>query len=946
MDHPQPGFIGRANQIQIFEDLLLYEGDKRWILNVYGSGGMGKTALLRYYQILCDQHGTPHGPLIDFYELAYHSPRRMLQDIARALSAHHPEYFASFFDAITRTPATPSVDVAEKYLTEIVQLFKNGLIRSAQATMAAQKLKTVLFFDTYEQVPRSLRTWLTEELLRDLPGVVVVIAGRDRLGMRPEREDEFHRCLLDTFTLDEAKDFFAASQLPMAINEHQVADLWSLANGTPILLALSADWLQHDVSPEELSRISRDQFARSLVQRFADLGELANAAILYMAHLYHRFNEEIFCKVHQGDALNVPTAHKILEQLRSFQFIKYRPSGNYQLHDHARRLVCDYLLSDEAGLTLRLQLSRNVLAHYYQSQIPMDPMVQAEQLYHELFIDSHYQQYCDLFPADSRSAQRGYRLFEEAFDAAINRNDKIEICDLLLSIVEHDDFEGKFADQAGTVIKRARLWLRDPARREEACKLLASILDVPDASSIQRVEALLSLGRYAVPESARMYQAQARQEIQQLIDAQPVQRARPQVPAREAKPKETPVMQRAHAWQLVAYLETNLGLTCRRQGHWDEAVEHYHRALDALYGLPNNLPKRRQMAAVHNNLAFVYRQRGDLYKAEIFCRLSLAARQEMQETGQIAYSYHTLGEIYLDMRRYADAKSCLLKSLAAFRQVGDMRNAGMVFVDLATLARWRGASDLTDYYYGQATSLFKTWEVPEGMIDILNERACELHRRGVEQAEVSDFESAREYYQQAENLLRESLKRLSGSDRHYRQAYAQSKLCMVLQSRSRLVSDASERERCQTEILSLADQVENYADTHHYTLFTGEAEIIRGQVAFEQAGELRPRATASEVELEQSTRKLEMAFIHFARACAILAEFYQSPSEKFRRGFDQVIDCLLHPDLSPSEVDMACSIILHYFERESRDQAAAVFLENCRRIRQARGTGSERDGIS
>ncbi|MBN1886361.1 MAG: tetratricopeptide repeat protein [Thermoflexales bacterium] len=918
-----PGeFIGRLSQIQAFEDLLLYEGDRHWILNVYGGGGMGKTALLRYYQSLCDQHGAAYSPLIDFYELAYHSPRRVMRDIARALFEQYPDYFVSFLEATDTEPGMHLVGIGEKYLKEAVSLFKTSLKQFAQDQLNAHQIKTVLFFDTCEQAPLSLQNWLIEDLLCDMPNVIAVVAGRDRLVVPAQREDEFYPCILDSFGLDEAKSFFATSQLPQALNEQQIADLWSLARGVPILLALTADWLAHDVSLEELSRISSDQYARSLVQRFADLGELSNAAILCMGHLYHRFNEEIFCQVYpalsgavgspEGDtqALDVPTAHKTLEDLRSFQFIKYRPSGQYQLHDHARRLVCNYLLEGQAGLALRLRLSRSVLAEYYKTSCQDDPVMQAEQLYHELFIDAHYEVYQQMFQ-DTRDALHGYRLFMHAFDAALSRNDKIEICHLLLSVTENEDFE--FAVRPGTAVKRARLWLRDPNRRQEALDLLVKVLDEPAASPEERIEALLSLTRYTSPENVPTFRERSRQEIQNLIDTQPERKTR--------------------ALHMLAYLEGNLGLICRRQGQWGEALEHYRRVLDVLDQAPNSDEKRRQMAAARNNLAFVYRQRGDVHRAEIFCRLSLTAREEMKEAGQIAYSYHTMGEIYLDTGMHIKAKQYLLKSLTAFKKVGDMRNAGMVFVDLATLARYRCTPDLADYYYKQAINLFVTWEVPEGIVDTNNERACELRRRCLEQIEVGDAASAWENMQQAEALVRDSLLRLVDTDKYYRLAYTRSRLCELLQVKTDMVDDATERETALAEVLSLADQIEAYARRDNYVLFASYAEFIRGEIALKR----------SRGKTKSATQELETAFKHFAQACVILADSYHSPSEKYQRIFDQVMDHLLDPSLSPAEVDTACLAIVRLFERESKERSAADFLEDCRRIRQARGIGSERD---
>lgn len=96
-------FVGRQEQIELFEQML-QEPQAKWILNLWGRGGIGKTQLLhRFIDIARQRPGVlVTAELIDLYWTAHQRELGILESIARQIA---PEQFAPFFAALRRASA-------------------------------------------------------------------------------------------------------------------------------------------------------------------------------------------------------------------------------------------------------------------------------------------------------------------------------------------------------------------------------------------------------------------------------------------------------------------------------------------------------------------------------------------------------------------------------------------------------------------------------------------------------------------------------------------------------------------------------------------------------------------------------------------------------------------------------------------------------------------------
>ncbi|MEJ2557748.1 MAG: tetratricopeptide repeat protein, partial [Anaerolineae bacterium] len=235
-------------------------------------------------------------------------------------------------------------------------------------------------------------------------------------------------------------------------------------------------------------------------------------------------------------------------------------------------------------------------------------------------------------------------------------------------------------------------------------------------TNAQKLEVLGTLGFFSSGDEALGYLHPAADEARRLAE------------------RSRPASQARRQWlDVLARNLNNLGQVYRRRGDWEQAAIHYQLALDVWAELPNSRDKLRHVAHIRNNLAYVYRLWGDLYKSDALCKLALAALIELGEPGPLAFSYHTYGEIHRDMGLYAEAEEYLQKALEKFQEArADLRHVGRTYVDLANIARRTHRPDDADMYYDQAMAIFLERDITEGQIEALNEHGCELRKRGKE----------------------------------------------------------------------------------------------------------------------------------------------------------------------------------------------------------------------
>jgi len=317
---------------------------------VYGGGGTGKTWFLWGLQEYCKDKGLLYNKqVIDFYDTAHQCAFGVMHTIARELDPEQ-EYFKDFLEAL-----------------------KLGFEREQEQWIFLQRLRdlardhhkngergVVLVFDTYEVVREGrVGRWLLGAFLEAAEDIAVVIAGRPKIAVK-EAETLIRFCEPGNFSISEIAEYirktFARREVPLTQNNvNQIAEriYQDSSNGIPILVALALDVINLYVStyggiPLNISSIfdildeakSKGDFEIGLIEEMIKLLRTRPEqqwALLYMAHLQRRFNEDIYDFL-QGKSADAPPTD--LDPFALFYIVKYRLLEEQEvsvlLHDRVR----------------------------------------------------------------------------------------------------------------------------------------------------------------------------------------------------------------------------------------------------------------------------------------------------------------------------------------------------------------------------------------------------------------------------------------------------------------------------------------------------------------------------------------------------------------------------------------------------------------------------------
>ncbi|MFD0589267.1 LuxR C-terminal-related transcriptional regulator [Paenibacillus sp. GCM10027627] len=140
-------FVGRQQEKSLFLDFLNQENNEQKVLNLYGTGGIGKSFLLDEYARIAEANDVPF-LLLDSSDFA-HTPHKLCEKISSLLPVPDIE------------PLIQSVDYCLERLNRI-----------------AAKQRFVIAIDTYEEL-HSLDSWLRDEFVaRTTPSIQFILSGR------------------------------------------------------------------------------------------------------------------------------------------------------------------------------------------------------------------------------------------------------------------------------------------------------------------------------------------------------------------------------------------------------------------------------------------------------------------------------------------------------------------------------------------------------------------------------------------------------------------------------------------------------------------------------------------------------------------------------------------------------------------------------------------------
>ncbi len=793
-------FVGRQREINGFKQWLT-DSEALWILYFYDAlkekekkGGVGKTWLLRECALLAKQlRPNTTIVMIDFFNIASRDGIAVAQRIVEALEAAYPQWSARTF---VKTLAEYGGDGNPEYRESTegrIELFKalKTDLNALDQQLTDKRRSLLVFFDTFELIEQNPATAILnfsgtfpDNYLFKRMGVV--IASRNDLDWSHRnwrgREKEVLPIALAPFSEQEMIEYLQAESI-YSVHEQpeQTRALYERTEGRPILVGLVTDVLNHRVmTVNELIAVSQPDFESYLVSQINQLQNPLNWVILFMAHIYHRFNATILDWIlHESSLKEVVqevSQQYLVEMLPTFSFVRGADSsGTFVLHDEMRRLVTRYCWTlQDPDQTYRKEISRCMIG-YYEGQIARTQSEQegqayaVEMLYHTLFLDSN----------------SGWKYFDERFSSALNL------------------LETSFAR---TLLQEA--------------KLFEETLSVGQRREMQLAEAKLLRLEEDAPLAIELYNQLERDAEQQWIEEHRADILFEQGRCyfmlskfSEAIDCFTRCLDIARAGgdqPQVAIVLNWLGLAYRERGQFDQAKSYYEEGL-ALY---QQLDNPSEYANTLNNLGYVYRLQGRTQEALNRCQIGLRIRQELFRAGKaseyyVGLSLSTLGIIYLDARRYIESERYFLEAFEIFNRAGLKR-------ELAGVSNRRGQIEMEKGNLQQAKQWF---ERAEQTALGLNAEAYErsLNRQGRLLARQEKWLEARQFFERAIDDAKKV---------HHDYQHAENLIDLA-----EVLAHLGQEEQAN----QLFKEAEDISNRWNYLYLLGRAEDARGDICFESS---------------------------------------------------------------------------------------------------------------
>ncbi len=302
---PRFFFVGRRNEKQWFENHLSSTRNKEKIINVFGTGGIGKSSLLDEYKFMAKKRGIP------FIQLeSKEFPHTQAGLMRQLLTGIH-------FSTDLSDSVTPSLSTCTDALNRFAE--PSGLY---------------IAFDTYEEWHK-LDRFIRESLIPELDDRVhLIISGRHPLSgdwvLRPSWKTSIKRIQLDPFEYETCEEYAAQFEHP---EQSAIQKLYSLSKGHPLTLSLlvgfSGDGLLEDSDPYLPA-----EAIRLLIMRW--LKEVPDEMLLRLVEassLNRVINQDLLEFV-----IGEPVTSELFNRFIQLSFIRRNARGWY-IHDVLRKAV-------------------------------------------------------------------------------------------------------------------------------------------------------------------------------------------------------------------------------------------------------------------------------------------------------------------------------------------------------------------------------------------------------------------------------------------------------------------------------------------------------------------------------------------------------------------------------------------------------------------------------
>ena len=624
---PEETFVGRKKYIKRFEQLLIEPTGTPYILNLRGSGGIGKTKILQHLVELCRVKNISHTGIIDFYNSRLNSQINAVEFII----AHNLEQkndsspFARYWQA--RHEAETARERKDKRYTYLREASKNQFIEDL-ADWAQQNAipgqEGVLIFDTFEAIKNNpVGARIINEWLPVLKSATVIISGRqqkDELIFPTEIAPLIVDIPVTEFTKDEAIAYLKKREVWEIIkNENAANDLFKLTEKQPLRLALSADRLTrynflNPISSRELVKDAKKaDFEQKLVGDLANDIEYPESTIVgAMAHIPRPFDTPLINFL-LPESYDQPET--ILQQLSQLSFVKELVSDDqprYWLQDEMRFLFHRYVFTDTFTWDERRRdISKKMIAFYNQKieeaeqkdNLSEKEQLIADRLYHEIYLNSNQ---------NFSKANRDFQAAREAYE--------IRFANMILGVVQSAVGFLNSDQQFSLELMEARS-LRDNDYVEASEGRLLKLYDAYGDQPDRAVYIFNALGGTA-------------ERLGELAEAI------------EYYNKSLQLSEELNLPERLSLEETNIGRVHRRIGNWEAAVNHFTQAYELALAQDKSNQNRNRIADIFLDLGYVYGSQGRHKIGLEYCDEAIKIWEDLNLPQKVAAGQAVRGAVY------------------------------------------------------------------------------------------------------------------------------------------------------------------------------------------------------------------------------------------------------------------------------------------------------------
>ncbi len=719
-----PIFIGRDQELSDIDRQVARRGHSVTI-NITGSGGIGKTAILRKVQ----EHyrASPTMLVTDIIDFS-HTVHRSEMWILEQMAAVYPKGFPNYRKWIRKIHTAPDTLTRIGHERELLAAFINDY------NVLAHDYRFILLFDTLELIQDTPLFNFILEAIKPLKNTALFLAGR-------RNDEEF--CLkelsrvfpstqikniqLKGFDEKEAEKYFEETQTPRLKDIHPdlQKNIYFLSEGKPIKIALSLDWLDRgipimpeviQVKPDDLRNKSteeiaglRRRFEFALMEGIRQFQTPVDEIVLYMAHFNKRFNRkllETFFLNNLDKRQKTRRSKKLVDEIKALPFVKYTSDEYFVLHDEMARLVQTYVwdVVEDPDRTLRKELSERICA-YYEDELKALPAwkdcteqqrvetrsYEVESLYYKLYTDF----------------RSGFSYFGYLYEK-LTRDRRSGLAALALS----------FAREFGT-----------------------------DNSSSQVLKCFMD-GYYTG--GILISQERFEESIEKLVEGEKgLEKAISDEDWQKAAPLDLYLRERMHM------IYQQLGFCYRSMGDWAHAEENYQLSLKMVLKQAENTfclsgafdrktALARQIAETLNNLAYLYRLMGNFYEAHLLCQTSVMMRKTWGLDSVM--SQYVMAMTLWEMGDTAESVNYLI---SAERECVDDYKFALLKKYHAYILFRTGLADQALPMLDEAEAIFRQKGQRSELADAINIR-CRIYR--VDTELIADKASRRGYMKYVEEL--------------------------------------------------------------------------------------------------------------------------------------------------------------------------------------------------